>query len=141
MFKIKTTLSFLLICLSINSQPKLFEGVDLDSILIKSVEKVNERTGVNQYIKSMNELLIEAKTKEKIMEIGTTIDIKIANIKADKRYFYFDFEIRVNGELKIKDSYSDDYDGEDKKEIKKSLKNGYAQCLILENYANELFDY
>ena len=63
----------------------------------------------------------------------TTIEIDIDNIKVDKRYFNFDFTISINGEEKLKSSYNDDYDGEDKKEMKRMLEDGYAVQLVLEN--------
>ena len=67
----------------------------------------------------------------------TTIEIDIDNVNVDKRYFNFDFTISVDGEEKLKSSYNDDYDGEDKKEMKRLLEDGYAVQLVLKNYTLE----
>jgi hypothetical protein len=47
----------------------------------------------------------------------------------------------VNGETKFNESYSNDYDGGDIEEIKKSLENGMAEDLILEDFGYDLFNY
>ena len=71
----------------------------------------------------------------------TIIEIEIDKIKADEYYFYFNYKVIVNGKEKLNDSYSGDYDGGDVKEIKKILKDGYAESLVLEDFGNELFHY
>ena len=71
----------------------------------------------------------------------TIIEIEIDKIKADEYYFYFNYKVIVNGKEKLNDSYSGDYDGGDVKEIKKSLKDGYAESLVLEDFGNEIIHY
>ena len=59
----------------------------------------------------------------------------------DEDDYYFDYIVKVNGEMKLSDSYSGDCDGGDIEEIKKSLENGMAEDLILEDFGHDLFNY
>lgn len=71
----------------------------------------------------------------------TVIEIIVDNIVVDEDDYYFDYIVKVNGEMKLSDSYSGDYDGGDIEEIKKSLENGMAEDLILEDFGHDLFNY
>lgn len=75
------------------------------------------------------------------MDKKTVIEIITGNITVDERNYGFDFIINVNGEERLNDTYNDDYDGGDIEDMKKSLENGMAEGLILENYGHGLFNY
>lgn len=75
------------------------------------------------------------------MDKKTIIEIIIGNITVDERNYGFDFIVNVNGKERLNGNYDDDYDGGDIEYIKKSLEDGMAEDLILENYGHGLFNY
>lgn len=65
------------------------------------------------------------------------ITISINNIRLDSDYniFYFDYKVKIDGELKYKGAYSDNFDGS-RDEVLEYLNDYYAYDLILENLLN-----
>ena len=69
----------------------------------------------------------------------TIIEMDISNIKVRDNYFTFDYSVKVNGEEKIAGIYNETF-SIDKKTMERALNEMYAEQLILENYASEIFD-
>ena len=65
------------------------------------------------------------------MRTKLKIQIKILKIIVDDRYYYIYYETNVNGK-KRKGMCDGDYDSQTATEMKKSLENGYALELVLE---------
>ena len=65
------------------------------------------------------------------------ITISINNIRLDSDYniFYFDYKVKIDGELKYKGAYSDNFDG-NRDEMLEYLNDYYAYDLILESLSN-----
>ncbi len=65
------------------------------------------------------------------------ITISVDNIILDKDFniFYFDYKVKIDGELKYKGVYSDNFDG-GRDEMLEDLNDYYAYDLILENLPN-----
>ena len=65
------------------------------------------------------------------------ITINIDNIRLDSDYniFYFDYKVKIDGELKYKGTYSDNFNGS-RDEMLEYLNDCYAYDLILENLPN-----
>ena len=65
------------------------------------------------------------------------ITISINNIRLDEDYniFYFDYKVKIDGELKYEGTYSDNFDGS-RDEMLEYLNDNYAYDLVLENLPN-----
>ena len=65
------------------------------------------------------------------------IIISIDNIILDEGFniFYFDYKVKIDGELKYKGTYSDNFDGS-RDEMLEILNDDYAYDLILESLSN-----
>ena len=65
------------------------------------------------------------------------IIINIDNIRLDEDFniFYFDYKVKIDGELKYKGTYSDNFDG-NRDEMLEYLNDNYAYDLVLENLPN-----
>ena len=65
------------------------------------------------------------------------IIISVDNIRLDSDYniFYFDYKVKIDGELKYKGVYSDNFDG-NRDEMLEYLNDYYAYDLILEDLPN-----
>jgi len=65
------------------------------------------------------------------------ITINIDNIRLDDEFnaFYFDYKVKIDGKLKYKGLYSDNFDG-GRDEMLKDLNNYYTYDLILEGLSN-----
>ena len=65
------------------------------------------------------------------------ITISVDNIRLDDEFniFYFDYKVKINGELKYKGTYSDNFDG-GRDEMLEYLNDYYAYDLILESLPN-----
>lgn len=69
----------------------------------------------------------------------TIIEMDISNIKVRDNYLTFDYSAKVNGEEKIAGIYNETF-SIDKKTMERALNEEmYAEQLILENYASEIF--
>ena len=65
------------------------------------------------------------------------ITISVDNIRLDEDFniFYFDYKVKIDGELKYKGAYSDNFDGS-RDEMLEYLNDCYAYDLILESLSN-----
>ena len=65
------------------------------------------------------------------------IIISVDNIRLDEDFniFYFDYKVKIDGELKYRGVYSDNFDG-GRDEMLEDLNDYYAYDLILENLTN-----
>lgn len=65
------------------------------------------------------------------------IIINIDNIRLDEDFniFYFDYKVKIDGVLKYKGTYSDNFDGS-RDEMLEYLNDYYAYDLVLENLTN-----
>ena len=65
------------------------------------------------------------------------ITISVDNIRLDEDFniFYFDYKVKIDGVLKYKGTYSDNFDGS-RDEMLEDLNNYYAYDLVLENLPN-----
>ena len=65
------------------------------------------------------------------------IIISVDNIRLDEDFniFYFDYKVKIDGELKYEGTYSDNFDGS-RDEILEDLNDYYAYDLILESLSN-----
>ena len=62
---------------------------------------------------------------------GTIYEVHIANINVDKKYFFFDYIVLLNGEEKDKGQYESDHAWDNLEEFKTMLKEGYAVELAI----------
>ena len=65
------------------------------------------------------------------------IIISVDNIRLDEDFniFYFDYKVKIDGELKYIGVYSDNFDG-NRDEMLELLNDDYAYDLILESLSN-----
>ena len=65
------------------------------------------------------------------------ITISVDNIRLDEDFniFYFDYKVKIDGVLKYKGIYSDNFDG-NRDEMLEYLNDYYAYDLVLENLPN-----
>ena len=65
------------------------------------------------------------------------IIISVDNIRLDEDFniFYFDYKVKIDGELKYEGTYSDNFDG-NRDEMLEDLNDYYGYDLILESLSN-----
>ena len=65
------------------------------------------------------------------------IIISVDNIRLDEDFniFYFDYKVKIDGELKYEGTYSDNFDG-NRNDMLEYLNDCYAYDLILESLPN-----
>ena len=69
------------------------------------------------------------------MKIKITISIDNIRLDEDFNIFYFDYKVKIDGVLKYKGTYSDNFDG-NRDDMLEYLNDCYAYDLILENLSN-----
>lgn len=66
------------------------------------------------------------------------LEVTIENIEVDEKYFSFDYTVMLGAEILKGDSYSDDYcNGETPEEFRKTLENGWALNLVMQDLEGE----
>ena len=62
----------------------------------------------------------------------TKIEVDINNIKVEKGYFSFDYIVIINDKVIEENTYDNSHSWDDKKALKKLLKDGYAVSLAIQ---------